>query len=84
MIKIVLFEDHPIVAIGLQILFDATDNLDMQFHCSNKEDLYAMLDRNDDIDILIIDFLADGVFGTEVYEYVNLKFPKIKTWLIFT
>lgn len=77
MIKVAFFEDHPIVINSLKILIE--NNFELTFYAETKNQLYYQLKINSEIDVLILDLIADDVVGYELFEYVNKNYPKIKT-----
>lgn len=78
MIKLVFFDDHPIVLNSLSQLLTAEDNMEILFLSSDKKDFIEYIDKNETIEVVIIDYLAEQVVGTEVFEYVLKNHPQIK------
>jgi DNA-binding NarL/FixJ family response regulator len=77
MINIAFFEDHPIVQNSLISLFTNQPDLNLVFFASTKSDLYDTIQKHPNLNIIIIDLLANDVQGLEVYEYLNKNYPEI-------
>jgi DNA-binding NarL/FixJ family response regulator len=77
-INIAVFEDHPIVQGSLSQLLNKDNGFNLQFIATKKSDLYELLNTQKGLEILIVDFLANDVSGTEVYEFVIKHYPAIK------
>jgi DNA-binding NarL/FixJ family response regulator len=78
MIKVGVFEDHPIVSSSLESQFKA-NGIETVFNASQKEVFYAQLKAlHHQLEILIIDMLAADVRGLEVYEYVCKNYANLK------
>lgn len=75
MIKIALFEDHPIVLRSLTSFFEEQAQLEVVFTAKLKAELYEKVREHSDIDIFIIDLLGIDVRGLEIYEYLQAHFP---------
>lgn len=79
MISVAVFEDHPVVISSLKTVLSADDHLELIFCSTTKQDFFEQLAAHGStIDVAIIDFLAEGVVGTEIYDYVHSKFSTIK------
>jgi DNA-binding NarL/FixJ family response regulator len=75
MIKIGIFEDHPIVLKSLNDLFLKHNGYEILFTAKTKEIFYGALEeKHADLDILIVDMLAQDVSGMEVFEYIQKKY----------
>lgn len=77
MINIAFFEDHPIVQNSLISLFTNQTDLNLVFFASTKSDLYDTIQKHPNLNIIIIDLLANDVQGLEVYECLNKNYPEI-------
>lgn len=77
-INIAVFEDHPIVQGSLSQLLNKDNGFSLQFIATKKSDLYELLNTQKGLEVLIVDFLANDVSGTEVYEFVLKNYPAIK------
>ncbi len=77
MIRIALFEDHPIVLKSLIACVKEQANFDLIFTSISKTDFFDKL-KVHTVDVAVVDVLANDVTGLEVYEYIHKKFPFIK------
>jgi DNA-binding NarL/FixJ family response regulator len=75
-IKVGLFDDHPMVANGLES-FLTSQKIEVVFSCDNKPSLISNL-RNSKVDILILDIVAPDIKGLELFEIISKNFPQIK------
>ena len=71
MIKVALFDDHPIIINSLQTIFNHDNRFNLIFAVSTKNDFVEMLDANSAIDVLVLDLLAENILGFELYEHVK-------------
>jgi DNA-binding NarL/FixJ family response regulator len=78
MIKIAIFDDHPIVLNSLQQVIANEKNMDLLFTSIDKKDFIEFINLNSFLDVVIIDYLADQVVGTEVFDFVLKHHPTIK------
>ncbi len=78
MIYVAFFEDHPLVINSLENLINKETDLNLVFKARTKKELYESLENHQEIDVLLLDLLADDVNGLEIYEYVHKKFKNLK------
>lgn len=78
MINIAFFEDHPIVQNSLKTIFGNHSEMNLLFFASNKNELYEKIRQYDNLDIIIVDLVANEVSGLEVYEYLVKNYPLVK------
>jgi DNA-binding NarL/FixJ family response regulator len=78
MINVAFFEDHPIVQNSLKLVFSNQTDINLLFFASNKNELYEKVRQYNDLEIIIVDLIANDVSGLEVYEYLTLHYPHIK------
>jgi len=78
MIKVALFEDHPVVLRSLESFLNEQVNIAVAFSAKTKTELYEKLNQYQDIDVFVVDLLGIDVRGLEVYEYLNKNYPDIK------
>ncbi len=78
MIRVALFEDHPVVLRSLESFLNEQPNISVIFSAKTKGELYEKLHQQHDIDVFVVDLLGIDVRGLEVYEYLNKNYPRIK------
>lgn len=78
MIHIAFFEDQPIVCGGLSSFFSNQKDLEVLFYATNKQDLYSKVQQHSDLDLIIVDLIANDVQGLEVYEHLHKNYPDLR------
>ncbi|OXB01698.1 hypothetical protein B0A81_19860 [Flavobacterium plurextorum] len=77
MMHIAFFEDQPIVCTGLNSFFSQQKDLEVLFYATNKLDLYAKIEEHSQLDLIIVDLVANDVQGLEIYKYLNKNHPDL-------
>ncbi len=77
MIKIGIFEDHPIVLKSIIQTIKTQNNFELIFGAKTKNELFEQLSQNVELDVMIVDMLSSDVFGMEIYTYLNKNYPDI-------
>lgn len=72
MIKVALFSEQPLLAVGLEAAFAGSDTLSLSGFCQSVDDLWADM-RAEQPDVLLIE-LTDSLSLPQLGECV-LKFP---------
>lgn len=67
MIRIILADDHAVVRTGLQLIFDATEDLLLEDQCKNGDELIEKL-RHNEYDVVIVDI---SMPGTEIFDLLT-------------
>ena len=78
MIKIGVFEDHPIVLNSLVQLINEQSNFELLFAAKTKIQLFEELLAQKETEIMIVDLLSQDIHGMEVFEYLSKNHPGIK------
>jgi DNA-binding NarL/FixJ family response regulator len=78
MIHIAFFEDHPIVRGGLTTFFSNQTDLKVLFFATNKQELYSEIQKHSELDLIVVDLIANDVQGLEVYEYLHKNHPSLR------
>lgn len=78
MIRVALFEDHPVVLRSLESFLNEQPNIEVVFSAKTKSELYEKLDQQQDVDVFVVDLLGIDIRGLEVFEYLNKNHPGIQ------
>ncbi|WP_166922486.1 response regulator [Flavobacterium poyangense] len=78
MVDIAFFEGQPIVCDGLNSFFSNQSDLKVLFYAMNKQELYAKIQQNAALDVIIVDLIVNDVRGLEVFEYLHKNHPNLK------
>ena len=70
MMKIVLYDDHPIILDGLSNYFSRKENVEVVGKASTRAEVIALL-LSDEIDILVSDVITDEELGLELFEEIQ-------------
>ncbi len=68
--KIVLFDDHPIILDGLGNYFSQKEGVEVIGKASKKADVIRLLENNE-VDILVSDVMTDEELGLELFEEIQ-------------
>lgn len=78
MIRLAIFEDHPIVLDSMQTIFNDDGRFNLLFCSTTKAALIESLKAQSDIDVFILDLLASDVKGLELFDFLKTTYPSIK------
>ena len=70
MMKIVLYDDHPIILDGLSNYFSRKEDVEVVGTASTRAEVIALL-LSDEIDILVSDVITDEELGLELFEEIQ-------------
>jgi DNA-binding NarL/FixJ family response regulator len=68
--KIVLFDDHPIIIEGLKSFFSKQEGVEIVGTASKKSEVIALL-TTQEVDILVSDVMTDEELGLELFEEIQ-------------
>ena len=68
--KIVLYDDHPIILDGLSNYFSRKENVEVVGTASTRAEVISLL-LSDEIDILVSDVITDEELGLELFEEIQ-------------
>ena len=68
--KIVLYDDHPIILDGLSNYFSRKEDVEVVGTASTRAEVIALL-LSDEIDILVSDVITDEELGLELFEEIQ-------------
>lgn len=77
MIKVGIFDDHPIVLEGLEAQFKNLQGYEVRLIASTKADLLNQI-RKTELDVLISDVVSIDVSGFEVFEWMAQHMKHVK------
>lgn len=70
-----IFEDHPIVAQSLVQVFESSGLFDTVYHAATGRDFLSLLEAHPDTTAVILDFIAEDVTGTELFDQIYRTHP---------
>jgi DNA-binding NarL/FixJ family response regulator len=83
MIRIALAEDNPFLAKSIQDKISLfPKDLICKFHASNGKQLIENLEKDSNIDVILMDIQMPFMDGIEATEIVNQRFPKSKVMML--
>jgi DNA-binding NarL/FixJ family response regulator len=68
--KIALFDDHPIILNGLNQFFSEKEDVEIVGMASTKAEVFALL-SSEEVDILVSDVMTDEELGLELFEEIQ-------------
>ncbi len=78
MIKIVIVDDNTFLQKAVQDKLSFFDEIDIKFKANNGEDLLNKLEKNHNIDLILMDIEMPVLNGIDATEAVKNKYPQIK------
>jgi DNA-binding NarL/FixJ family response regulator len=78
MIKLAIVDDNSFLQKAIQDKLAFFDDIDVKFKANNGEDLVEKLDKNHNLDIILMDIEMPKMNGIEATEIVKNKYPQIK------
>jgi DNA-binding NarL/FixJ family response regulator len=74
--RIIIADDHAVVRTGLQLIFDATLDLQLVDEASNGMELLGKL-KTHDYDVVILDLSMPGKDGIDILKDIKKKYPDL-------
>jgi len=78
MIKLAIVDDNTFLQRAIQDKLDFFDDIDLKFKANHGEDLLEKLEKNHNLDIILMDIEMPKMNGIEATEIVKTKYPHIK------
>ncbi len=78
MIKLAIVDDNSFLQKAIQDKIAFFDDIDVKFKANNGEDLLEKLDKNHNLEIILMDIEMPKMNGIEATEIVKNKYPQIK------
>ena len=78
MIKVAIVDDNIFLQKAIQDKLTFFDEIDVKFNASDGEDLLNKLEKNHNIDLILMDIEMSKMNGIEATELVKNKYPQIK------
>ncbi len=78
MTKVAIVDDNTFLQKAVQDKLDFFDDIDIKFKAMNGEDLLLKLEKNHNLDLVLMDIEMPKMNGIEATEAVKNKYPQIK------
>ena len=78
MIKLAIVDDNTFLQRAIQDKLDFFDDIDLKFKANHGEDLLEKLEKNHNIDLILMDIEMPKMNGIEATEIVKSKYPQIR------
>ena len=78
MIKLAIVDDNTFLQRAIQDKLDFFNDIDLKFKAIHGEDLLEKLEKNHNLDIILMDIEMPKMNGIEATEIVKSKYPQIK------
>ncbi|MES2411204.1 MAG: response regulator transcription factor [Bacteroidota bacterium] len=78
MIKVAIFEDHPVVLRSLISFLNEQQTIEVVFAAKTKVELHEKLADRPQIDVFIVDLLGIDIKGLEIYEFLCKSYTDSK------
>ena len=78
MIKVAIVDDNTFLQKAIQDKLDFFEDVEIKFKAINGEELISKLEKNHNLDLVLMDIEMPKMNGIEATEIVKNKFPRIK------
>ena len=78
MIKVAIVDDNTFLQKAIQDKLDFFEDVEIKFKAINGEELISKLEKNHNLDLILMDIEMPKMNGIEATEIVKNKFPQIK------
>lgn len=78
MIKLAIVDDNTFLQRAIQDKLDFFEDIDLKFKANHGEDLLEKLEKNHNLDVILMDIEMPKMNGIEATEMVKSKYPHIK------
>ena len=75
--KIIITDDHPLVRAGLRQAIESTFRGDTVLEASTAAELEALLETDDAVDLILLDYFMPDSDGFEILDRLVLRLPEI-------
>jgi two-component system nitrate/nitrite response regulator NarL len=82
MINIVIADDHKIVLEGLASLIESDKSIKIVGEAETGNQVLEILQKNDSIDLVVLDIEMPDMDGVETTRFIRKKFPDIKVLIL--
>ena len=79
--RVMLFDDHPLVNQGLETLLRTTNDLVLNASFSNEHEVMAEIEKQLP-DLLILDLSLPGTSGLDILKDLHLRYPALKVLIL--
>ncbi|MCI4671262.1 MAG: response regulator transcription factor [Bacteroidia bacterium] len=77
-IRVILVDDHFVLADGIKALLESVDNISIQGHCPDGKSTMTFLENNPNIDVILLDINLPDISGISLCQQIKKAFPHIK------
>lgn len=77
-----LADDHKIFAFGIEKILEMLPGHDFVGHVENGQEVILFLEKNQCVDVLVLDLNIPVMDGIQLLPYLNRKFPTLKKMVL--
>jgi DNA-binding NarL/FixJ family response regulator len=77
-VSILLADDHTLFAFGIRKILEMLPEFDFVGHVENGQEAIFFLERNQRVDVLVLDLNMPVMDGLQLLPHLNRKFPGLK------
>ncbi len=74
--KIIITDDHPLVRAGFRQAIESTFRNDTVLEASTAAELEALLEADDAVDLILLDYFMPDTDGFEILDHLVLRLPE--------
>lgn len=77
-IRVLLVDDHLVLADGIKALLETEDNIRMEGHCPDGKSTLHFLKENPNLDVILLDINLPDISGISLCQQLKKAYPEIK------
>ncbi|TVP49638.1 MAG: DNA-binding response regulator [Mongoliibacter sp.] len=81
-VSILLADDHRLFALGIKRILDFIPEYALVGTVENGYEVILFLEKNQNVDVLVLDLNMPVMNGMQVLSYLNRKYPKLKKLIL--
>jgi len=81
-VSILLADDHRLFAVGIKRILDFIPEYELVGTVENGKEVILFLEKNQNVDVLVLDLNMPLMDGMQVLSYLNRKYPELKKLIL--
>jgi DNA-binding NarL/FixJ family response regulator len=81
-VSILLADDHALIAFGIKKILETMPDYEMVGHMQNGREVVLYLEKENQVDVLVLDLNMPIMDGMQLLSYLRRKYPELKTMVL--
>ncbi|WP_194975601.1 response regulator [Aquiflexum lacus] len=81
-ISILLADDHALIALGIKKILETMPDYEMVGHMQNGREVILYLEKENQVDVLVLDLNMPVMDGMQLLSYLNRNYPDLKKMVL--